>query len=134
MAANRSDDLFEMVNLEPDQTGVPGTVTIMTRHARHEPHVRWYEARPGEATPYLAVSIEAEPQAMVSEGVPGHLIAMAGGDLIAWVRLNHEKLQRFWRDGASWYEREIETFVFSLTKLPRQPKESTDLPVAENPY
>ena len=134
MAANRNDDLFEMVNLEPDQTGVPATITIMTHHGEHEPHLRCYDGRPGETVAYLAVSIEAEPRVVVSQGVPEDLIVRAAGELIAWVKLNREKLQRFWRDGASWYERELETFVFSLARLPRQRKESADLPAAENPY
>ena len=133
MAANRNDDLFEMINLEPDQTGVSGAITMMTRRAGHQPHVRCYEGRPGEAAPYVAVSIDAEPRAVNADRLPEHLMAI-GQELIAWVRLNHENLQRFWREGATWYEREVETFVFSLAKLPRQQKESTDLPAAENPY
>ena len=134
MAANRNDDLFEMVNLEPDQTGVSATITIMTHHGENEPHVRCYDGRPDETVPYLAVSIDAEPRVVVREGVPEHLIARAAADLIAWVKLNREKLHRFWRDGASMYERELETFVFSLARLPRQRIESADLPAAENPY
>ena len=134
MAANRNDDLFEMVDLEAGQTGGSGTITIMSHHALREAHVRWYEGPPGDGQGFEAVSIEAEPRVLTFEGLTESAIQSVIGDLSAWVQLNREKLHRFWNEAAFWYDREVERFVFSLSKLPRQPKARTELPLSENPY
>lgn len=113
------DGLFEMANLRQNRTGVPGTIYISTAQASHGPRVKHYAERPSEGAPYFAVSISANPEVVDVKGLAEHEVNTVSSQVIEWVRLNHEKLLRFWTEGTSWYDEEVDAFKRSLTKLPR---------------
>ncbi len=113
-------DLFEMANLRQVQTGVPGTIYISTAQASHGPRVKHFGGRPGEGVPYFSVSIEREPRVVEVNGLADHEVNAVAGDVVAWVRLNQDRLTRFWYDGTTWFDDEVAAFKRSLAKLPRK--------------
>lgn len=116
-ARERGGDLLllEMANLEPDQTGIEGTIYISTRQGSHAPRVKYFAGRPGENQPSMSVLIGANPD-VVENGLPDRIANRMAPLVQAWVRLNHAKLRDFWFNGNTWYQREVEAFVAGLEK------------------
>jgi len=109
--------LFEMANLEPDQTGIEGTIYISTRQGPHAPRVNYFAGRPGENQPSMSVLIAADPE-VVENSLPDRTARRMAPLVQAWVRLNHPKLRDFWFNGNTWYQREVEAFIAGLEKYP----------------
>lgn len=114
---NRGGDLqlFEMANLEPDQTGIEGTIYISTGQGSHAPRVKYFAGRPGDSQPSMSILIAADPQ-VVENSLPDRIASRMAPRVQAWIRLNHERLRDFWFNGNTWYQREVEAFIASLEK------------------
>lgn len=109
------EDVFDMANLGEDRTGVPGVIMISTIMGSHGPRVKYY-LKTGAGQPSFSVAVASEPRVLAS--------SMAARDrnrrapaVIDWVRLNHEALARFWREGAHWMHDEVQTFITDLKKV-----------------
>jgi hypothetical protein len=107
--------LFEMENLEAEQTGIEGTIYISTRQGSHAPRVKYYAGRPGENQASMAILIAADPE-VVDSSLPDRIASRMAPQVQTWVRLNHDKLRDFWFNGNTWYQREVEAFIASLEK------------------
>jgi hypothetical protein len=66
------------------------------------------------------VSIEPDPHVVEVKGLADHEVNAVVGDVVAWVRMNHEKLTRFCYEGTTWFDDEVAAFKRSLAKLPRK--------------
>uniref|UniRef100_UPI0035CB6509 hypothetical protein n=1 Tax=uncultured Methylobacterium sp. TaxID=157278 RepID=UPI0035CB6509 len=106
-----------LANLDQQDTNVPGTIFVSTALGSHGPHVKWYPGRAGKDLPCLIVSVEADPKVR-DDFLPSRVSRAAEPLVIAWVRLNHDALLRFWMDGTSWNRREVSAFLDSLSPLP----------------
>lgn len=111
------DILIEMANLDQQDTNVPGTIFVSTALGSHGPRVKWYPGRAGKDLPCLIVSIEADPSVR-DDFLPPRVSRGAAPLVVAWVRLNHDALLRFWTDGTSWNRREVSAFLDGLSPLP----------------
>ena len=115
LGALGEEDIFDMANLGEDRTGVPGVIMISTVMGSHGPRVKYYlKTGPGQSS--FSVAVASEPRVLAS--------SMAARDLnrrapmvIDWMRLNHEALARFWREGAHWMHDEVQTFIADLKKV-----------------
>lgn len=110
-------EMFDVVNLPRQDTGLPGVVFVSTEQGSHGPRVKWYPGRPGRDAPCLTVTIEATPR-VINHGLSEREARAAGGEVARWVAMNREALLGFWRDGLSWTRNEVDGFVTGLTKLP----------------
>jgi len=109
------DVLCEMANLDSSDTGVDGIIFISTRIGSHGPRVKWFAGAPqGRRDPCLIVSIAPEPE--IRDNFLGRAGERIAPEVVAWVRLNHAALQRFWDDGHSWTWREVSDFIDSLRR------------------
>ena len=111
------DELFEMANLDPNETGLEGWVRISTGEGQHGFRVKFYAGRPGPGQPSMSMTIEATPRVVASDLAP-HIARRHEGQVRAWVVLNREKLQTFWTQGTSWSVRELVAFIDALEPLP----------------
>lgn len=102
----------EFANLGEAQTGVPGVIFISSAFGAHQPRVR-YSLRPGPDEPGLYVTIAPEPRVSSDQDVHDRLAPR----VIAWVRLNHAELVRFWRDGDQWMYDDVQAFVAGLKRV-----------------
>jgi len=105
----------EMTNLQEEDTGVPGTVLISTAMGAHGPRVKYY-LRPGRSQPSFSVSIAEEPRLLTSS-LPVRDTRRATPVVIDWVRLNHDALLRFWREGDTWTARQVAAFLAALERI-----------------
>ncbi|WP_027173060.1 hypothetical protein [Methylobacterium sp. 10] len=112
------DVLIEMANLDEQDTNVPGTIFVSTALGSNGPRVKWYPDRAGRDLPCLIVSIGADPKVR-DDFLPKGASRLARPRVIAWVRLNHVALLRFWTDGASWNRREVTAFLDGLVPMPK---------------
>jgi hypothetical protein len=115
MSQVEADDLFEMANLRQRQTGILGTIYISTRQASHAAKVKYFVGRPGNGVASFSVSIGPDPQ-VIENSLPENVTSRMSPLVIEWVRLNHEKLTRFWNLGTTWFDDEVNTFKASLVK------------------
>lgn len=109
------EDIFEMANLGPDQTGVAGVIMISTAMGSHGPRVKYF-TKTGRNQPSFSVAIASEPR-VVANSLPEHELNRAAPAVMAWVRLNHEALARFWWDGQDWMNPEVQEFIGRLQKI-----------------
>ena len=109
------DDLVEMTNLKKKHTGVSGVIFISTVMGSHGPRVKYF-IKAGREQPSFSVSISEEPRILASS-LPEGEVSRYAPDVLAWVRLNHEELLRFWNEGETMSVDEIVTFVESLKKI-----------------
>lgn len=116
-AADAAEDMFDVVNLPRQDTGIAGVVFVSTEQGAHGPRVKWYPGRPGHVVPCLTVTLEAPPR-IINHGLPEQDARAAGREVAEWVSLNRQALLRFWRDGLSWTRDEVDAFVATLVKLP----------------
>jgi hypothetical protein len=90
----RRDDLFEVVNLFPDDTGLPVTVWVSPRgRARHAVRVTACRV-PGNLTVpsnTAVLRIEPEPN-LIADDLPARYLA----PVLRWVALNREALLAYW--------------------------------------
>jgi len=109
------EDVFEMVNLREQDTGIAGTVFISTIAGAHGPRVKYY-LKPGRHQPSFSVAIQKEPR-VLANGLPVHEMRRIAPSVIAWVKLNHVALLRFWNEGETWDVRELAAFATSLQRV-----------------
>jgi hypothetical protein len=110
------EDLVEMANLPEEDTGIPGTIFVSTRMCRHEPRVKYFDGRAGEAQPSCSVTI-ADPPRVVANSLPDHVVRQRAPLVSAWVALNRDALLEFWNEGASWTRAEVSRFLDGLKRL-----------------
>jgi hypothetical protein len=109
------DDLMDFMNLTSERTGIDGVVFISTRMGRHGPRVKFSE-KAGQGQSSFSVSIAADPKVLASS-LPERVVSRMAPLVIAWVRLNQDALLRFWNEGTSWLEPQIEAFKAALQKV-----------------
>ena len=93
-AAEPSDDLYEMANLFPDDTGLPVTVWVSPRgRARHAARIKVCRTPGNKMVPTntAVVSISAEPTV-----VAGTLPTRYFEPVARWVASNREALLEYW--------------------------------------
>ena len=110
------EDLVEMANLPEEDTGIPGTIFVSTRTGGHEPRVKYFDGRAGEAQPSCSVTI-ADPPQVVANGLPDDVVRQRVLLVSAWVALNRDALLEFWNEGASWTRAEASRFLDGLKRL-----------------
>ena len=93
-AADSADDLYEMANLFPDDTGLPVTVWVSPRgRARHAARIKVCRTAGNKMVPTntAVVSISAEPVVVV-----GTLPIRYVEPVAKWVASNREALLEYW--------------------------------------
>ena len=110
------DDLMDFMNLTSLRTGVSGIVFISTAMGRHGPRVKYF-VKTGKGEPSFSVSIAAEPR-VVATSLPDRVTAQMAPSVIAWVKLNHVELTKFWNEGDTWTDEEVDSFRDRLKPLP----------------
>src|SRR4051794_25902728 len=85
------EDLVEMANLPEEDTGIPATIFVSTRMGRHEPRVKYFDGRAGEAQPSCSVTI-ADPPRVVADNLPDPVVRQRAPLVCAWVALNRDAL------------------------------------------
>lgn len=110
------DDLMDFMNLTQEETGIAGTLFLTTAMGAHGPGVKYYvKTGPGQQS--FSVSIEEKPR-LVATSLPERVTGRMAPEVIAWVKLNHAALLKFWNDGQFWTRAEVNAFVDTLQKLP----------------
>ena len=90
----RRDDLFEVVNLFPDDTGLPVTVWVSPRgRARHAARVTVCRVPGNKMIPSNTVFVRIEPEPNL---IAGDLPARYLASVLRWVALNREALLAYW--------------------------------------
>lgn len=115
LRAMTEEDILEMANLGEDQTGVPGVIFISTMMGSHGPRVKYY-LKAGRDQPSFSVAIASEPR-VLANSLPERDLARMAPPVMAWVRLNHEALARFWWEGQNWMMPEVRAFEDRLAKV-----------------
>ena len=110
------DDLMDFMNLTSLRTGVSGIVFISTAMGSHGPRVKYF-VETGKGQPSLSVSIEAEPR-VVASSLPDRITDQMAPAVIAWVKLNHPELTKFWNEGDIWTDDEVDAFRDRLKPIP----------------
>ena len=93
-APRSQDDLYEMANLFPDDTGLPVTVWVSPRgRARHAARIKVCRVPGNRMVPSntAAVAIEPEPRL-----IAGQLPAEYLGPVMRWVTINRDPLLEYW--------------------------------------
>ncbi len=116
LAALGDDDLLEFMNLTSLRTGVSGIVFISTAMGPHGPRVKYF-VRTGKGQPSFSVSIAAEPK-IVASSLSDRITNQMAPAVIAWVKINHVALTKFWNDGDVWTDDEVDAFKDRLKPLP----------------
>lgn len=115
LSALTEEELFEMANLSSDQTGILGTLNILSEVGQHGPRVKYF-IKPGRNQPSFSVSVSSDP-IMVANSLEPRFAAQLSKDVIAWTRTNHEALLDFWKNGDGWSHHEVADFISSLRKI-----------------
>jgi hypothetical protein len=115
LAALEEEDLFEMVNLRELETGVAGVLFVSTAVGAHGPRVKFF-LKAGRDQPSFSVSIGPEPR-VLANSLPERELRRAAPDVIAWVKLNHQALLRFWNHTDGMTVQELAAFVAGLQRL-----------------
>jgi hypothetical protein len=115
LAALGDDDLLDFMNLTSLRTGVSGIVFISTAMGSHGPHVKYF-VKTGKGQPSFSVSIAAEPK-VVASSLSDRITNQMAPAVIAWVKLNHVALTKFWNDGDAWTDDEVDAFKDRLKPL-----------------
>jgi len=110
--------LIEEYNLTIEDTGIAGIIRISSKYGKGHPRVKWYAKPPKSAiSPYLAVSISAQPKIRNTHLLPDKIARSVEHHVKKWVILNHEALLDFWKNGQFWYFDKILTFIDDLKKI-----------------
>jgi hypothetical protein len=115
LASLGDEGLFEMTNLPPDRTGIPGILFISTAVGFHGPRVKYF-VKTGKGQPSFSVSIAEAPE-LLANSLPEHVAREAAPGVTAWVKLNRQALLDFWNEGENWTIDELNAFVASLKKV-----------------
>ena len=115
LASLGEEDIFEMVNLREQDTGIAGTLFVSTALGAHGPRVKFY-LKPGRDQPSFSVSV-ADPPRVLASSLPVRELNRFAPTVIAWVKLNREDLLRFWNEGQTWDVRELAAFVADLKRV-----------------
>ncbi len=110
------DDLMDFMNLTSLRTGVSGIIFISTAMGPQGPRVKYF-LKTGKGQPSFSVSIGEEPS-VVASNLPGRTTIQMAPAVIAWVKLNHVALTKFWDEGETWTEDEVDSFRERLKPLP----------------
>jgi hypothetical protein len=116
MAALGDDDLMDFMNLTSLRTGVSGIVFISTAMGPPGPRVKYF-LKTGKGQPSFSVSISDDPQ-LVASSLPDRVTSQMAPAVIAWVKLNRTELAKFWSDGETWTDDEVDAFRDRLKPLP----------------
>lgn len=108
-------ELTETVNLEANQTGIEGIISIATRPTARAARVTYYAGRPANDQPSMSVTIARNPR-VVQNNLPGNIATRMAPMVQAWVSSNHAKLLDFWSNGHTWYHDEVTAFIAGLVK------------------
>ena len=109
------EELVEMANLTTAQTGVAGTIFILTAVGAHGPRVKYF-VQPGRTQPSFSVSI-ADIPAVVANSLPARVVRQMSPQVIGWVSRNRDALLDFWRHGDTWTQPEVNDFIQKLQHL-----------------
>jgi hypothetical protein len=112
IGALTDEDVFDMANLTEAQTGITGVITITTVMGQHGPRVKYFIRR---GQPSFSVAIASEPR-VVANSMDDRDLSRMAPRVIEWVRLNHERLNAFWWDGAHWMQPDVQSFIDDLRK------------------
>jgi uncharacterized protein (DUF4415 family) len=115
IAALGDDDLMDFMNLTSLRTGVSGIVFISTAMGPHGPRVKYF-VKTGKGQPSFSVSIAADPK-LVASSLPDRVTNQMAPAVIAWVKLNHDVLTKFWNEGETWTDDEVDAFRDRLKPL-----------------
>jgi hypothetical protein len=118
MATLTDDDVFDVVNLTSERTGIEGIVFVSTNfpQLRHGPRVKYFQ-KTGRAQPSFSVSISDSPQ-LVANSLPERVAKRLVPQVIEWVRLNERELLSLWREGDSWTADDLIACLERLKGLP----------------
>ncbi|HEV7227873.1 hypothetical protein [Brevundimonas sp.] len=117
LAAVDDEDVLEMANLDPDETGVPAVVMISTIMGKHGPRVKCF-LKPGRSQPSFSVTIGADPRVVAkSEEFDDRDLRRLAPLVIRWVELNHQALTEFWWRGNDLTNKQVQTFIADLKKV-----------------
>ncbi len=116
LLAVADDDIVEMTNLFPEDTGLDGIIVISTAMASHGPRIKYF-VKAGRHQPSFSVSISREPR-ILANSLPQHVTNQVALKVIRWVALNHEALLNFWENGTTWSRAEVNAFADRLKKIP----------------
>jgi hypothetical protein len=88
------DELWEMVNLVPDETGLPMTIFASPRgHARHDARIKVNGIHGPRMTLEHAAEVAVRPAPRV---ISGHLAAADRQAVFDWIALNTAALVDYW--------------------------------------
>ena len=90
----REDELFEMANLFPEDTGLPVTVWVSPRgNARHAARIKVCRVAGNRMVPSNTAVVAIAPEPQLIEGtLPARYLA----PVTRWVALNTDVLLRYW--------------------------------------
>lgn len=108
------DTCYEMANLYPEDTGIPGYIYISTKQGSHGHRVKYYRTKPGDETATASFSIEPEPKVLKSNV---KIKANVLKKIQQFVSQNHQELLRFWNEGSTWRISDVAEFTKSLKKV-----------------
>ena len=109
------DDVVEMANLTPAQTGVPGTIFISTAMGGYGPRLK-YLLQPGRSQPSFSVAI-ADTPTLVANSLPVRVVRQVSPQVIDWVSRNKDPLLDFWYHRDTWTEPEVNDFIQKLQRV-----------------
>jgi hypothetical protein len=109
------EEVVEMANLTSAQTGITGTIFILTAMGQHGPRVKYFE-RPGRTQPSFSVSI-ADAPTVVANSLPARTVRQMSPQVIAWVLRNKDDLLDFWHNGDTWTQPEVNEFIQKLQRV-----------------
>lgn len=107
--------LFEMANLEPEKTGVGGSVYVSTAFPRRGPRVKFFK-KLGKDQPSFSVSIAEQPEVLVSSLSQADTDRYAP-EVIEFVHRNRERLLDFWNNGTDWPSDQVHAFLNSFVRI-----------------
>ena len=110
------EDVTEMVNLFPEDSGIEGVIFVSTAMGSHGPGVK-YSLKAGRDQSGFSVSIGTKPR-LLANSLPDHVVNKVAPKVIAWVAMNCDALLDFWNSGTTWSHRDVSRFVENLKKLP----------------
>jgi hypothetical protein len=110
-----SEDVVDMANLTPAQTGIAGTIFISTAMGAHGPRAKYF-LQPGRTQPSFSVSISDTP-AVVANSLPARVVRQMSPQVIEWVSRNKDALLAFWHHGDTWTQPEVNDFIQKLQRV-----------------
>lgn len=110
------DEMFDVVNLTHEDTGVEGTIFIATAQRKHGPRIKWFPGKPSRDGPCLILTLGGS-RSVVVHGLGPQQARRGEAASRDWVALNEPALLDFWNNGVLWSRAELERFLNSLVKL-----------------